>query len=203
MPARRGEAFEQAERLELYLVAYAGLALLLALWVLPGLVSALTPIPARAIFTATREALLTAAIVGDQFVVLPVLIASCRELVARHGRADAQAAAMPDVIVPASYNFPHSGKLLSVSFVLFAAWFSDATIAPADYPRLGVTAVVTLFGSVNANRRHWYKANAHLARADHSWLNRLITRREPPKRFARALDRQPEDVKVIIEFGDV
>ena len=139
---------EQAARLELYLVAYAGLALLLALWVLPGLVSALTPIPARAIFTATREALLTATIVGDQFIVLPVLIASCKELMARYGRGDAHAAAMPDVIVPASYNFPHSGKLLSVSFILFAGWFSDAAIDPADYPRLGLTGLITLFGSV-------------------------------------------------------
>jgi hypothetical protein len=40
-----------------------------------------------------------------------VLIASCKELVARHAGGDAHAAAMPDVIVPASYNFPHSGKL--------------------------------------------------------------------------------------------
>ena len=55
----------------------------------------------------------------------------------------------PDVIVPISFNFPHSGKLLSVSFVLFAGWFSDASIPGADYARLAVTAVVTMFGSVN------------------------------------------------------
>lgn len=141
---------EQAARLEVYLVAYIGIALLFALWVLPGLVSALTPIPARAIFAATREALLTATIVGDQFIVLPVLIASCKDLVARHAGGDADAAAMPDVIVPASYNFPHSGKLLSVSFILFAGWFSDAAIDPSDYPRLGLTALITLFGSVTS-----------------------------------------------------
>jgi len=139
---------EQAARLEVYLVSYAGIALLFALWVLPGLVSALTPIPARAIFKATREALLTATIVGDQFIVLPVLIASCKDLVARHGGGDEHAAAMPDVIVPASYNFPHSGKLLSISFILFAGWFSDAAIDPTDYPRLGLTGLFTLFGSV-------------------------------------------------------
>jgi threonine dehydrogenase-like Zn-dependent dehydrogenase len=33
-------------------------------------------------------------------------------------------------------------------------------------------------GSVNANERHWYKAGEALARADRSWLYRLITRRE-------------------------
>jgi threonine dehydrogenase-like Zn-dependent dehydrogenase len=55
-------------------------------------------------------------------------------------------------------------------------------------------------GSVNANKRHWYKAGQVLARADRSWLGRLVTRREPPQEFMRALQRQPEDIKVIIQF---
>jgi ABC-type amino acid transport substrate-binding protein len=139
---------EQMARLEVYLIAYGGLALLLALWVLPGLVGALTPIRARDILVATRDPLLTAAVAGDLFIVLPVLTGACSRLAARHNPDAPQAAAMPEVIVPVSFNFPHSGKLLSVSFILFAAWFSDAAIPLSDYPRLALTAVVTLFGSV-------------------------------------------------------
>ena len=60
------------------------------------------------------------------------------------------AAALPDVIVPASFNFPHSGKLLSISFVLFAGWFADAVVSLADYPRLALSGLVTFFGSLNA-----------------------------------------------------
>ena len=30
--------------------------------------------------------------------------------------------------MPASFNFPHTGKLLSLSFVLFAGWFADAPV---------------------------------------------------------------------------
>jgi Na+/H+-dicarboxylate symporter/ABC-type amino acid transport substrate-binding protein len=141
---------EQAARLEIYLIAYAALAVLFALWALPALVSAVTPIPAREIFTATREALLTATIAGDLFIVLPVLIASCRQLVIRHHPGQPDTAALPDIIVPVSYNFPHAGKLLSASFILFAGWFADAPIPAADYPRLAVTALVTLFGSVTS-----------------------------------------------------
>ena len=139
---------EQAARLQIYLIAYAAFALLLALWVLPGLVRALTGIRPREIFASTREALVTATIAGDQFIVLPLLIAACRELAARHYPHRPQMAAMPDVVVPVSFNFPHSGKLLSVSFILFAGWFSDAPIDPIEYPRLGLTALLTLFGSV-------------------------------------------------------
>jgi hypothetical protein len=56
-------------------------------------------------------------------------------------------------------------------------------------------------GSVNANKRHWYKAGQVLARADRAWLTGLVTRRVPPVEFMRALQRQPEDIKAVIEFG--
>jgi hypothetical protein len=48
---------------------------------------------------------------------------------------------------------------------------------------------VIIVGSVNANKRHWYRAGEALARADRSWLARLITRRERPEDFERALQR--------------
>ena len=58
-----------------------------------------------------------------------------------------------------------------------------------------------VLGSVNANRRHWYKAGEALARADRSWLERLITRRERPEDFADALHRREDDIKVVIQFS--
>jgi threonine dehydrogenase-like Zn-dependent dehydrogenase len=57
-----------------------------------------------------------------------------------------------------------------------------------------------VFGSVNANRRHYEAAAAALARADRSWLERLVTRRVPLERFAEALRRGPDDVKVVVEM---
>ena len=57
-------------------------------------------------------------------------------------------------------------------------------------------------GSVNANKRHWYKAGEALARADVSWLSRLVTRRERPEEFMRALAREPDDIKVVVQFGE-
>jgi glucose 1-dehydrogenase len=58
-----------------------------------------------------------------------------------------------------------------------------------------------VFGSVNANLRHYEMAAQALAKTDRSWLERLITRRVPLDRFEEALDRQPDDVKVVIELG--
>jgi len=60
-----------------------------------------------------------------------------------------------------------------------------------------------LIGSVNANKRHWYKASERLARLDRKWLSRLITRREKPENFQQALERTPDDIKVVIQFSEI
>jgi hypothetical protein len=40
-------------------------------------------------------------------------------------------------------------------------------------------------------------------RSDRAWLSRVITRRVKPEDFQQALDRQPDNVKVIIQFSEV
>jgi threonine dehydrogenase-like Zn-dependent dehydrogenase len=57
-----------------------------------------------------------------------------------------------------------------------------------------------IFGSVNANRRHYEAAVTALGSADSGWLDRLITRRIPIDRWHEAFDRQADDVKTVIEF---
>jgi threonine dehydrogenase-like Zn-dependent dehydrogenase len=60
---------------------------------------------------------------------------------------------------------------------------------------------LVVFGSVNANRRHYYRAAKVLARADRSWLEQLVTRRVRPDHVADALTRTPDDIKVVMEFA--
>ena len=73
----------------------------------------------------------------------------------------------------------------------------------ADVASSAVLKNIVVFGSVNANKRHWYKAGEVLARADRAWLARLITRRERPENFAQALQRRADDIKVVIQFAEV
>ena len=58
-----------------------------------------------------------------------------------------------------------------------------------------------VFGSVNANKRHYEAAAKALARADQGWLGRLITRRVPLERWREALTRDEHDIKVVVELG--
>lgn len=140
----------QIGRIQVYLVTYVAVALLVSLWVLPGLVAAVTPFRYRQVLGPTRDALITAFIAGDLFIVLPSLTEACKDLVSQLDHGTSHAGSLPEVLVPASFNFPHTGKLLSISFVLFAGWFADAAVRVTEYPRLALTGLLTFFGSLNA-----------------------------------------------------
>jgi threonine dehydrogenase-like Zn-dependent dehydrogenase len=74
---------------------------------------------------------------------------------------------------------------------------------PVDIASLNRTMVLendVVFGTVNANRAHYAAAAAALAKADKTWLSRLITRRVPLARWHEAFERRPNDIKVIIDF---
>jgi len=79
-----------------------------------------------------------------------------------------------------------------------------STIGPAvaDVAAAVVLKNNVVVGSVNANKRHWYKAGQVLARADHAWLEKLLTRREAPEQFDQALHREADDIKVVVQFSE-
>jgi threonine dehydrogenase-like Zn-dependent dehydrogenase len=77
------------------------------------------------------------------------------------------------------------------------------SVVPLDIGGLNRNVVLAndvVFGTVNANRRHYEAAVRALAAADRSWLSRLITRRVPLADYRGAFARGPHDVKVVLEI---
>jgi threonine dehydrogenase-like Zn-dependent dehydrogenase len=97
----------------------------------------------------------------------------------------AEQRAAPGAVI-ALTGLSHSGHLMEVR----ANSMNKALV-------LGNKAV---FGSVNAARRHYDQAAAALARADPGWLARLITRRLPPEEWPAALEKRPDDIKVVVDM---
>ena len=116
----------------------------------------------------------------------------------------------PDVIMEctgAGQVISESISAIGASGVVCLTGVGHGGMVP-QVPTANVASSVVLknnvvFGSVNANKRHWYKAGQALARADRNWLVRLVTRRESPEDFAKALQRGPEDIKTVIQFAGV
>lgn len=71
---------------------------------------------------------------------------------------------------------------------------------PAAVNRRLVLENDVVFGTVNANRRHYLAAIGALSDADSWWLRRLITRVVPLEKWADAFASRPDDVKVAIQI---
>ena len=76
---------------------------------------------------------------------------------------------------------------------------------PADHLNLEmVLSNKVVFGSVNANRRHFQSGVRHLQEIETRWpglLSRMITRRLPLTDFAGAFEPSPDRIKSIVEIA--
>jgi len=137
-------------RLEIWLHFYLGGSLLLSFWLLPGLVARLTPVPYGRFLQSVRNAVITAAAAGDALVVLPLITEAGKELLSEGDTTPAEADRAVSVSVPLLYNFPHTGKVLSLAFLSFAGWFSGASLGVQQLFVLASAGLLSMFGSVNA-----------------------------------------------------
>lgn len=73
-------------------------------------------------------------------------------------------------------------------------------VSGSDLTRDMVLENQTIFGTVNANRRHYAAAAGVLGETDRTWLERLVNRRVPLDRWEEAYTREPDDVKTVLTF---
>jgi len=137
----------QLDGLMIYVASALVLVILLSFVVFPALLATITPFGYRAILKASREAMITAFATGSFFVVIPLIVEKTKHLIASQYADVDNADKVSEVIVPISYSLPVGGKLLSLLFVLFAAWFSGAYISFEDYVKLVVIGIPQLFGT--------------------------------------------------------
>ncbi len=136
---------ETLVRLEVYFITFGAASLLLAFLVLPLLVTALTPFRYREVLAVGREALLTAFVTNNAFIVLPILVERTRVLLRRHRLLTAESESAAELLVPILFNFPNAGRLLTLLFIPFAAWLAGSTLSASDYSTLFAVGVPSYF----------------------------------------------------------
>jgi Na+/H+-dicarboxylate symporter/ABC-type amino acid transport substrate-binding protein len=145
-------SFGELARLQVYVVVAVSILLVIGLWLLPGLVSCLTPLRHGEVLRRLRTPLVTAFATGSSLVVLPMLAELCKELIAeaRTRGADAEEGeevdSHVDVLVPTFYSFPTIGNVMSLSFVLFAGWYIGSPLTTQAYLSVISGGFASLFG---------------------------------------------------------
>ena len=136
-------------RLQVYLVTFNLAAVLLTFGILPLLVMPVTPFKYRDIVGMSKDALVTAFTTGNLFVVLTVLTENCKTLFEKYDLKQEKTNTYIDVLVPVSFNFPNTGKLLMLLFIMFAGWFTGSSLALGEYPLFVISGLLSFFGGVD------------------------------------------------------
>jgi threonine dehydrogenase-like Zn-dependent dehydrogenase len=84
--------------------------------------------------------------------------------------------------------------------VCLAGVADEGTTATAAFAHDMVLENRVIFGTVNANRRHYEEAARVLEKTDRSWLERVLDRRLPLAEWEEAYRREPDTVKTVIEL---
>jgi Na+/H+-dicarboxylate symporter/ABC-type amino acid transport substrate-binding protein len=140
-------SLEELGRLHVYLLSYAVASLFLTFWVLPGLLTVTTPFSYREVVGLSWDALITAFVTGNFFIVLGVLTNHAQELFRQRHLLRETTKSYVEVIMPVAFNLPNIGKLLLLLFIPFAAWFSGSPASGGQYPTLMVAGLLSFFGS--------------------------------------------------------
>jgi len=141
-------SLDEFGRVQAYVLMLIGSVLLVTLVVMPLLIASCTPFSYRQIARESRNVLLTVFIVGSVFVVIPLLIKVISRLFHSHVTTEHEQARIPDLVLPLAYPFPDMGKLLSLVFIVFAAWFYDQPLAFLDYPVMLTIGLFLSFGKL-------------------------------------------------------
>ena len=119
-----------------------------------------------------------------------------------------EAAAEADIVIECTGHVqmlldvtPRHVRYRIVCLTGVSATGAQAIVDPGLLNRNMVLQNSVLFGSVNANRRHYELAAQALALADPDWLGALITRRVPLSQWADAYSRHPDDIKTVLDFS--
>jgi threonine dehydrogenase-like Zn-dependent dehydrogenase len=84
--------------------------------------------------------------------------------------------------------------------VCLAGVADEGSTANAGYARDMVLENRVVFGTVNANRRHYEEAAKVLGVKDRAWLEQLVDRRVPIEHWEGAYERDTDAVKTVIVF---
>ena len=141
-------SLEEFGRLQAYLLTFALGALLLTFWVLPMLIAACTPFSYRDVLAVSKNALITVLIIQNLFVIIPMLADGIKQLTEKYRREGIETAPRPDFVIPLAYPFPHLGKVITLIFIPFAAWFYGSAMSWLDFPIFLSTGLVLSFGKV-------------------------------------------------------
>lgn len=140
---------DEIARLQVYFITFIAAALLMTFVIFPMIITTFTNYTYKEVFKVSKEVLLIAFATSNLFILLPLIARDTRILMKNHDCYTEERESLNGIIIPICYIFPCTGKLLTILFIMFAAWFDGVTIELYRYPEFVVTSLLSFMGSAN------------------------------------------------------
>lgn len=111
-------------------------------------IASLTPFRYFEVLKASKDAVLTAFVTGSVFVVIPLMVEAVSRLFDERNMGQSEGHPRSEFVIPLGYSFPDLGKVISLIFIPFAAWFYGSTIALGDFPSILLMGLLLAFGKL-------------------------------------------------------
>lgn len=138
---------DELVRLQAYLIILSVACGVASLVALPLLVSSVTDIQYSSLLKAAQEPVLTALATGKLFVVLPQIVEKCDELDSQGHHEHPSGESVAGVVAPLAYSFPHLGKILTLVFVSFSAWYVGDRLTTGETAAMAAEGTISSFAS--------------------------------------------------------
>jgi Na+/H+-dicarboxylate symporter len=142
-------SLEEIGRIQVYFIAFIVSALLMTFLIFPLIISTFTPYTYKDIFKVSKETLIIAFTTSNLFILLPLIARDIKVLMKQHNVYTEERNNLNDIIIPICYIFPCTGKLLTILFITFAAWYDGVSIPISHYPEFILTSLLSFIGSAN------------------------------------------------------
>jgi Na+/H+-dicarboxylate symporter/ABC-type amino acid transport substrate-binding protein len=134
----------------LYVTTLTAGACILAFWVLPASVAAMTPLRYREIMRECRDGLVLSLATTLSVVALPAIIRAAHKFAQEAGFADENTADVVGTNVSLAYPFAQLGNLLVALFFLFCSSYYQAPLSPSGIALLPLLTLLSTIGTPTA-----------------------------------------------------
>lgn len=135
------------QQIQYYYYSFIFSSIFVSLIALPLFTAVFLPFSYKDIIKPIIPSLLIAFVTSNVIITLPFIINAIDKKMLQFGFIKNQSYGLSNTLVPLSYNFPISGKLVNLIFIMFVAWHYNINLTSAQSLQLSLLGILTSFGS--------------------------------------------------------
>jgi Na+/H+-dicarboxylate symporter len=139
--------FKDLYALEFYVVAFILICLFATLWILPALLSSLTPLTFKEALSSFRYVCILPFATAVPTIAFPFIIAYMKKLGKKHAEGASHFQAASQTVLPICYSFGQIGNCLMLFYIFFLSFYYRLPLGSVEKSLLSILTVPMSIGS--------------------------------------------------------